>query len=368
MCKVLMACMAVLIMVATAVGRPALAASSPVGFLPPYLLDAIARNGTAEDRQRVERQRTLDRAFLPGGEGGPRVDRQALPPRAIYNAFTSTFLPGVLVWRGPGSPVPADPQVRAAISGQAAVIGFWQHAIGRTLPVPSTVHYGVGYDNAFWDGSLMVFGDGDGVYFKPFTCCLDVFGHERAHGITGDRMAYHRQSGALNESMSDVFGALTVQYLRRQSAAQASWLIGQGLFTARVHGRALRDMYRPGTAYDDPVLGRDPQPATMAGYRNLPDNEDNDFGGVHVNSGIPNRAFVLFAKAVGGNAYGLPGNIWYNALTSRYPANLTFAQFARITLTTAQRLAPPATVAKLRNAWGSVGVVPAAVAAEPAAR
>ena len=363
--KVLVSSVVALALVAG--GAPVLAEGSPA-FIPPYVLDAIERNGTPADRQRLRAQRQSERALLPGPEGRAAPERQALPPRAIYNAYNTTFLPGVLIWRGPGSAVPPDPQARQAIAGQVAVIGFWQHLIGRTLAVPSTVHYGFQYDNAFWDGSLMVFGDGDGAYLRPLTCCVDIFGHERAHGVTGNRMAYHRQSGALNESISDVFGVLTLQLQRRQSAAQASWLIGQGLFTPRVKGRALRDMLRPGTAYDDPVLGKDPQPASMSGYRNLPDTEAGDWGGVHTNSGIPNRAFALFARSLGGNAYGVPANIWYNALTSRYPANLSFAQFARVTLTTAQRLSNPATVARLRQAWRTVGVVPAAVAAELAAR
>src|SRR5919202_6568433 len=129
-----------------------------------------------------------------------------------------------------------------------------------------TVHYDKDHDNASWDGSQMVFGDGDGQYFNRFTLAIDVMGHELTHGVTGNtaRLEYHDQPGALNESMSDVFGSLVKQYASspQQTAAQADWLIGAGLFTARVNGLALRSMKAPGTAYDDPMLGRDPSPRT----------------------------------------------------------------------------------------------------------
>ena len=132
----------------------------------------------------------------------------------------------------------------------------------------ATVHYGVDYDNAFWDGSQMVYGDGDQQLFKTFTGPLDVTGHELTHGVTqySGGLDYKGQSGALNESMSDVFGSLVKQYHLGQTADQADWLIGQGMFTDAVHGVALRSMKAPGTAYDDPTLGKDPQPGQMADY------------------------------------------------------------------------------------------------------
>ena len=140
-----------------------------------------------------------------------------------------------------------------------------------------------------------------------------MIGHELAHGVTqySAGLVYRNQAGALNESMSDVFGALVEQYVRQQSAAEASWLIGEGLFTDQVQGTALRSMKAPGTAYDDDVLGKDPQPDSMDGYVHT--SADN--GGVHINSGIPNRAFCLVATTLGGNAWDAPGRIWYETLT-----------------------------------------------------
>lgn len=326
-------------------------------FLPPYVTESIARNGDAAQRAQAQRQLLRDRALLPGAEGqlGAQL-RAALLPRGVYTANNIAKLPGTLVWRGPPAPLPADKRVKEAAAGQAATISYFKFAYGKTVAVPGTVHFDYRYNNAFWNGAQMVFGDGDGTFFKPFTCCIEIVGHERQHGVTGNRMAYHKQSGALNESLSDVFGALTVQYLKGQSAQEADWLIGKGLFTSRVKGRAIRDMANPGTAYNDPVLGKDPQPASMAGYKNLPDNEAGDYGGVHTNSGIPNRAFVLFAKAVGGKAYDIPGHVWSAALASSYPKDVTFAAFAQITVDRARQLYGAAVAKKLTQAWQTVGI------------
>ena len=119
-----------------------------------------------------------------------------------------------------------------------------------------TVHYGEGYQNAFWNGERMVFGDGDGVIFGRFTASLDVIGHELTHGVTEHAagLTYRNQSGALNESVSDVFGVLVAQYRAGQTAAEADWLIGADLLLPGVKGVALRNMLHPGTAYDDPRL------------------------------------------------------------------------------------------------------------------
>ena len=114
----------------------------------------------------------------------------------------------------------------------------------------------------------MVYGDGDGQIFERFTKCIDVIGHELTHGVTQyeAKLIYRNQPGALNESMSDVFGSLVKQYVLKQTADKADWLIGEGLFTKNVKGVALRSMKAPGTAYDDPQLGKDPQPANMKDF------------------------------------------------------------------------------------------------------
>jgi Zn-dependent metalloprotease len=213
------------------------------------------------------------------------------------------------------------------------------------------VHYGRAYDNAFWDGEQMVFGDGDGEVFGRFTASLSVIGHELAHGVVEHTagLVYRGQSGALNESVADVFGALVEQHAAGETADTATWLIGAGLFTDEVQGAALRSMAAPGTAYDDYVLGKDPQPGHMDDY--VETTQDN--GGVHLNSGIPNKAFHLVATGLGGHAWEVAGRIWYDTLRGDLPARATFLQFAQATVEAAE-VHDAADV--VRSAWQAVGV------------
>ncbi len=181
--------------------------------------------------------------------------------------------------------------------------------------------------------------------------------HELAHGVIESEAAlvYVNQPGALNESISDVFGVLTKQYRLGQRADQADWLVGAGLLTERVRGRALRSMAEPGSAYDDPLLGRDPQPAHMRDF--IVTRDDN--GGVHLNSGIPNRAFYLAATAIGGPAWERAGRIWYDTLLDRrLPNDADFATFAGLTLTQARaRFGDASAEARaVAEAWQTVGV------------
>jgi Zn-dependent metalloprotease len=217
------------------------------------------------------------------------------------------------------------------------------------------VHYGRKYDNAFWNGQQMVFGDGDGELFNRFTRSLDVIAHELTHGVTGDEvnLVYIGESGALNESVSDVFGSLVKQYAAKQTAAKADWLIGAGLLGPQVQGVALRSMKAPGTAFDDPVLGKDDQPSTMAAYVHT--SADN--GGVHTNSGIANHAFYLAATAIGGYAWEKAGRIWYETLRDKsLRATATFAQFADCTIANADHLFGASVRKAVVAAWTGVGV------------
>jgi Zn-dependent metalloprotease len=225
------------------------------------------------------------------------------------------------------------------------------------MPLRGVVHYGEEYPNAFWDGRRMVFGDGDGEIFARFTKSLDVIGHELGHGVIEDEAAleYHGQPGALNEHVADVAGIMVKQRKLGHDAAEADWLIGADLRGDQFEGDALRSMKAPGTAYDDPRLGKDPQPAHWRDYvRTFEDN-----GGVHINSGIPNRAFYLLATNVGGQSWKAPGQIWYDALRSPLlTPTTTFRQFARITHRAArQRFGPGSDQAKaVRAAWADVGI------------
>src|SRR5205814_8174093 len=144
----------------------------------------------------------------------------------------------------------------------------------------------------------MVYGAGDGEIFTHFTGAIDVVGHELSHGVTQftSALVYEAQSGALNEHFSDVIGILVKQWKNKLTAAKSDWLIGKGVLAASVRGAALRSMKAPGTAYNDPnTIGRDPQPAHMKHFLDT----DQDNGGVHINSGIPNKAFYNVAIALG---------------------------------------------------------------------
>ena len=339
-------------------------------ILPPALLQRIARNGNARQREAaldtlaVDHTLRLGRATWQLLDAGTRHGLFGISgagkQRSIYDAHGAEALPGRLV-RAEGAPAQGDVEVNEAYDGLGATFDFFADVYDRNsiddagLHLDASVHYGRRYDNAFWNGQQMVFGDGDGDLFNRFTISLDVIAHELTHGVTGDeaRLVYLGQAGALNESVSDVFGSLVKQYARRERAADADWLIGAGLFTAKVHGVALRSMKAPGTAYDDPVLGRDPQPATMDGYVHT----QADDGGVHTNSGIPNHAFYLAAVALGGYAWEKAGRIWYETLRDkRMKPTATFRQFARLTAQNAAHFFGSAERQAVAAAWAEVGI------------
>jgi Zn-dependent metalloprotease len=282
-------------------------------------------------------------------------------PFAVYTADNGSTLPGRKV-RAAAAPASGDPAVDEAHEGVRASLALFKEVFGRDsydgqgAAVVATVHYERDYDNAFWDGTQLVFGDGDGTVFGRFTKPVDVLGHELSHAVTQytANLTYQGQSGALNESISDVFGSLVKQYARGQTADQADWLIGEGLFTPSVHGTALRSMKAPGTAYDDPRIGKDPQPAHMDDYVHT----TRDSGGVHINSGIPNHAFYLAATTLGGDAWKQAGRIWYDAL--RDPSlrpTARFATFARITVRVATATFGSEVAGAVVDAWQGVGIV-----------
>jgi Zn-dependent metalloprotease len=337
-------------------------------ILPPFVLENIARNGNRRQRERALQTLSLDTSLRatrqttrrPPAQRGWTEAAEARPRRSVHTAGTAEALPGRLV-QGEGDDASGDPAVDEAYDGLGATFDLYQDEYGRvsiddeSMPLVATVHYGREYNNAFWNGSQMVFGDGDGEMFNRFTISLDVIGHELTHGVVEDEagLVYLNQSGALNESVADVFGSLVRQYRLGQSADEADWLIGAGLFTDQVQGIALRSMKAPGTAYDDPVVGTDPQPAHMRDF--VQTTRDN--GGVHINSGIPNHAFYLAATTIGGKAWETPGQIWYDALRdTRIRPTARFQPFARATVRAAQLGFGSDEVTAVTEAWNAVGV------------
>jgi Zn-dependent metalloprotease len=348
---------------------------SPINcIVPPHILKNIATKGT--DAQKNLAIETLK------GSAQMRGQRQALAEftgaafrvaavggkeRILYDAKNGSSLPGTVVRREGEGPT-ADVAVNEAYDGSGYTYDLYNEIYqrnsidGNGMRLDSTVHYRVGYDNAFWDGEQMVYGDGDENLpvserlFNRFTIAVDVMGHELTHGVTQfeAKLTYSQQPGALNESMSDVFGSLVKQYHLQQAATDADWLIGKGLLTENVKGVALRSMKAPGTAYDDPVLGKDPQPAHMKDYVNtLSDN-----GGVHINSGIPNHAFYIVATELGGYAWERAGKIWYVALKDKLTANSNFQNCADLTYQAAGELFGAGSIEQqaVQKGWAEVGL------------
>lgn len=342
-------------------------------FVPPYVIARLAQTGLGLIA--TGDQLALDEALrIRRASGQRRRESAAAPPgaRAVHDAQHRMDLPGELV-RSERDPALGDDAVDEAYDATGAVRDMFEKVLGhaswdgRGSPVVATVHYGRDYVNAFWDGAQLVFGDGDGRLFARFTKPLDVVAHEFTHGVTQATagLAYEDQPGALNESVSDVFAAVTEQRVRDQDVTQADWLIGSQLLLPGVRGVALRSMQEPGTAYDDPRLGTDPQVGSMDRYVETAE----DHGGVHINSGIPNRAYVLAATAIGGRSWETSAPIWWAALTGGDVGHDTdFAGFAAATLAAAVRLHGEGSAqhTAVHQAWTQVGI-PAGVAAGPPA-
>jgi Zn-dependent metalloprotease len=353
---------------------------------PPDLLARLAKEGSPEQRDAAIRtlatsavlrnRRSLVTHLIRQG-----ADVQALglcaPPsaenRSVYDVDHGgqSDLPGRLVRREGQGPV-ADESVNEAYDGADKTYEFYKDAYSRNsvddrgLALISSVHFGTAFDNAFWNGGEMVYGDGSGQLFIEggLTKAIDVIGHELTHGVTQFTagLEYHDQPGALNESFSDVFGSLVKQYALGQTADEADWLIGEGILVPSL-GNALRSMKEPGTAFQG-----DTQPGHMRDYQDLPNDNDpaNDNGGVHINSGIPNHAFYLAATAIGGNAWEVAGKIWYETLTKRLQPDAQFSDAAAATVAVAGELFGDDEVQAVRGAWDGVGVGVGSGVASPA--
>ena len=344
---------------------------------PPHLLARLIIEGSAEEREAalltlassasVRGRRSIVTTLLREDETrAAGLAMLAAPTGAKRTVFDAQHggqaaLPGQRV-RGEGDSPSSDDAVNEAYDASGTTYDFYEQVFGRDsvdgkgMELVSSVHFGSRFGNALWNGSQMIYGDGDGVLFGEgkMTTDISVIGHELTHGVTQFTAAlvYHKQAGALNESFSDVFGSLVKQKSREQTADQADWLIGEGIMGPGM-GEALRSLKAPGTAFK-----YDNQPAHMDHYVDLPDDTDphNDNGGVHVNSGIPNHAFYLAAIAIGGNAWEAAGHIWYRVLTERLHANADFKTAAEATVDVAGQDFPDAQEA-VRRAWQQVGVL-----------
>ncbi|MGH7617936.1 MAG: M4 family metallopeptidase [Gemmatimonadaceae bacterium] len=306
----------------------------------------------------------LSHTYAPPAAGGLQ--------RSIYTAADSSTTAARLV-RCEGGPSTNDHSVNEVYDAVGATYDLFRTVFqrdsldGKGLRLDAVVHFGQRFNNAFWNGSRLIVGDGDGKALMGFTRSVDVIAHELTHGVTDftSNLEYHGQSGALNESMADVFASLVKQHTLGQRAGDADWLIGAGVLGPLVPGVALRSLEAPGTAY----VGDD-QPSNMSGYVETPDNDQGDWGGVHRNAGIPNHAFYLLATRLGGNAWDDAGQIWYDTLLA-LRSNADFKACAAMTYYMAGRRfgVNSRQQQEVGSAWDDVGVsvaptiVPAGVAA-----
>jgi len=229
---------------------------------------------------------------------------------------------------------------------------YYTSADGVTGLISSVVHYSTNYNNAYWNSQFMTYGDGDGSTFTPLTT-VDICGHEMTHGVTERtaNLTYSNESGALNESMSDVLGSMVERYTFGESAK--TWMIGEDAYTPGTAGDALRYM-------DDTHRGSQPD------HYSEKVNTTSDNGGVHTNSGISNYVFYLVAKGgthhLGGSVTGIGADkaaaIWYKALTTYMTASTNFAAARTATENAASAIygASSAEKTSVSQAWYVCGV------------
>lgn len=346
-------------------------------IIPPYMLDKLIKNKdtklatlslhTKIDTE-IRRQKRNMIAALSNKElsllrsGQPKASTTATAKIEIYDAKHTQANPGTKI---PNPTTSTDADAKRAYSACKATWSLYYDIFNRNsidnagMTLVNTIHFDKKYNNAFWDGTHMTYGDGDGKIFSSFTKDIDIIGHELTHGVTESAggLDYEFQPGALNESFSDVFGILVKQYALNQDVKKSNWLIGENVVIGKQY--ALRSMKAPGTAYKNhPFLGNDPQPAVMKDFVKLPATDDH--GGVHLNSGIPNFAFYVTAFNIGGNAWEKAGKIWYKALLNKtlLPPKSKFVNAKQATLESAKSLYGNGSLEykAVKDGWSAAGV------------
>ncbi len=294
--------------------------------------DRHVMHGHIESTARLRSLRSAWSAPAPVPQRMATAVRKAAAPcqRAVFDAGAGMQLPGKSARTEGGKPV-RDAAVNQVYDNTGITLDFFRQVFGRNsiddrgMRVTSAVHFGKNFSNAMWTGEQMVYGDGD-ANVGGFTQALDIIAHELTHGVTQHLVpgglgvirvparnrefkeqthALEGQGGALNESFSDVVGCMVKQWHAAQDVTQASWLLGEHML-APEHGRAIRSLKDPGnrklTWYEDDQF------RSMDQYVEGAD--------VHDSSGIPNRAFYLAARKIGGFSWETAGPIWYAAFSS----------------------------------------------------
>lgn len=343
--------------------------SSQHCILPPYILDHMTKSSDPKVRRLA-----VDAIANSAEARAARINYStmaimaAIPSpaqkkhRLIYDMKNKPipYLPGTLV-RSEGDPASQDPAVNEAYNYSGYTYDFYWRKFGRNsldgngMALLSSVHVGSNFNNAFWNGEQMAYGDGDGQIFIRFTKAIDVVGHELTHGVVmhTSNLEYRNEPGALNEHLADVMGSLVKQWRKKQTAAQADWLIGDAIMGPAVEAKSLRTLKGEKAYVNDPVLGTDPQPKHMKDKY----TGTADYGGVHINSGIPNHAFYLTAMEIGGKAWQKAGRIWYKTMLNLNRFS-SFQDAAAMTIQVAgAEYGPNSSEQKaVKAAWKAVGL------------
>ena len=347
-------------------------------ILPPYMSDKLGEKfGNNELEVKANERFREKRKELASIAPANKVFKITVEPsktklyREVYDAHESPMQIGELIWKEGQAKMPLVQDAVNVIEGAGNVWAFYKKVLKRNsiddkgMAILQNIRYRENklkpFFNAFWDGEQMFYGTGDPKFTKSFTSDLDIIGHELTHGVIDYEAAlnYENQSGSLNESYADVFGILIKQYTNKTSARTANWLIGENTIKGI---NALRSMKEPGTAYkNDPLFGSDPQAGYMKDFMQMPNTPDNDYGGVHYNSGIPNNAFYITAFEMNGNAWDKAGVIWYAALQDKKLLKKTadFAAAANATLKKATMLFGKGSLEfkAVQKGWKETGVI-----------
>lgn len=299
--------------------------------------------------------------------------------RYVYDAKNTNTLRKELR-RKEGDAAVSDQDVDNAYEYAGRLRTFMKEVLGRNsldnkgMNLHQTVHLGRNYNNAYWDGDEMAYGDGDGRVFGHFAQDSTVIHHELGHGIVQHHnknggLIYRDESGALNESFADINAVMMLHYMADVDVTQSTrdmWLIGAKTMVPYKDGKtgemkypALRSFLNEKAYENHPDIGTDRQPKHMKDKY----TGGADSGGVHINSGIPNHAFYLAAHKMGGKVWETTYKVWYNAL-AEVPSNSTFKQYAFATVKAAIVMSK-ATNTKLKSedvdhviaAWNEVGVL-----------
>jgi Zn-dependent metalloprotease len=307
-------------------------------MIPTHVYEEIAKRGTPEQREHARKQIRIGealrfkRAMLQNSGAVEGLERTpGVRTRKTYDAQGTETQPAMWT-RGESDPPADDIEVNEAHDSAGETYDLLKSMTGRDslddqgMVLDSVVDWDR-LDNAYWDGTKMTYGRGH--IFERFTADPTVNGHEIGHGfqqfVWGAPYAY--EPGALLEHTADVIGSLVEQAMKLHRVDEADWLIGAELMSSILKSggsRALRDMLHPGTAYNDPLIGEDPQPDHYS--RRYNGNSDN--GGVHINSGIGNKAYATAARMLGGYAWEHVGLLWVKHVIIDCPPMITYPQFA----------------------------------------